>query len=50
MWSLHATSDDAPLLLGSTVTGGLEVFDLKSGKHTGTMEKIAKTPTLVQSH
>ncbi len=50
MWSLHATSDDAPLLLGSTVTGGLEVFDLNSGKHTGTMEKIAKTPTLVQSH
>lgn len=50
MWSLHATSDDAPLLLASTVTGGLEIFDLNSGKHTGTMEKIAKTPTLVQSH
>ncbi|MNZ86667.1 Aralkylamine dehydrogenase heavy chain precursor [compost metagenome] len=50
MWSLHATSDDAPLLLASTVTGGLEIFDLKSGKHTGTMEKVAKTPTLVQSH
>jgi len=50
MWSLHATSDDAPLLLASTVTGDLEIFDLNSGKHTGTMEKIAKTPTLVQSH
>lgn len=50
MWSLHATSDDAPLLLASTVTGGLEIFDLNSGKHTGSMEKVAKTPTLVQSH
>jgi len=50
MWSLHATSDDNPLLLASTVTGDLEIFDLNSGKHTGSMEKIAKTPTLVQSH
>lgn len=50
MWSLHATSDDSPLLLASTVTGDLEIFDLNSGKHTGSMEKIAKTPTLVQSH
>jgi len=50
MWSLHATSDDKPLLLASTVTGDLEVFDLNSGKHTGTMTGIAKTPTLVQSH
>lgn len=50
MWSMHATSDDAPLLLAGTVTGDLEVFDLKSGKHTGTMTGIAKTPTLVQSH
>ena len=50
MWSMHATNDDAPLLLASTVTGDLEVFDLKSGKHTGTVEKIAKTPTQVLSH
>ena len=50
MWSLQATSDAAPLLLGGTVDGGLEVFDLQSGQHTGTLEKIAKTPTLVQSH
>lgn len=50
MWSLHATSDANPLLLGTTVTGDMEVFDLKSGKHTGTVEKVAKTPTLIQSH
>ena len=50
IWTMQATSDDAPLLLGGNVEGGLEVFDLKSGKHTGTMEKIAKTATLVQSH
>lgn len=50
MWSLHATSDANPLLLGTTVTGDMEVFDLKSGKYTGTVEKVAKTPTLIQSH
>ena len=50
MWSLHATSDANPLLLGTTVTGDMEVFDLKSGKHTGTVEKVAKTPSLIQSH
>ncbi|WP_137822391.1 amine dehydrogenase large subunit [Pseudomonas sp. D(2018)] len=50
IWSLHATSDDQPLLLGTNISGGLEVFDLKSGKHTGTMERIAKTPIQVLSH
>ncbi|MNZ80368.1 Aralkylamine dehydrogenase heavy chain precursor [compost metagenome] len=50
VWSLHATSDDQPLLLGTNISGGLEVFDLKSGKHTGTMEKITKTPTQILSH
>lgn len=50
IWSLHATSDDQPLLLGTNISGGLEVFDLKSGKHTGTMEAIAKTPIQVLSH
>ncbi|MDT4820141.1 Aralkylamine dehydrogenase heavy chain [compost metagenome] len=50
IWSLHATSDDNPLLLGTNIAGGLEVFDLKSGKHTGTMERIAKTPIQVLSH
>ncbi|WP_375738868.1 amine dehydrogenase large subunit [Pseudomonas boanensis] len=50
IWSLHATTDDQPLLLGTNISGGLEVFDLKSGKHTGTMERIAKTPIQVLSH
>ncbi|WP_271407886.1 amine dehydrogenase large subunit [Pseudomonas sp. Q1-7] len=50
IWSLHATSDDKPLLLGTNISGGLEVFDLTSGKHTGTMEAIAKTPIQVLSH
>ncbi|NBA94758.1 amine dehydrogenase large subunit [Pseudomonas sp. R5(2019)] len=50
IWSLHATSDSKPLLLGTNIEGGLEVFDLTSGKHTGTMDKITKTPTQVLSH
>jgi len=50
VWSLQATSDDQPLLIGTNVDGGLEIFDLKSGKHTGTMPKIAKTPVQVLSH
>ncbi|BAN49157.1 amine dehydrogenase large subunit [Metapseudomonas resinovorans] len=50
IWSLHATSDDNPLLLGINVAGGLEVFDLKAGKHTGTMADIHKTATQILSH
>lgn len=50
IWSLNATSDDNPLLLGTNIAGGLEVFDLKSGKHTGTMERIHKTATQILSH
>lgn len=50
IWSLNATNDDKPLLLGSNIAGGLEVFDLKSGKHTGTMEGIHKTATQILSH
>ncbi len=50
IWSLHATSDDKPLLLGTNIAGGLETFDLTAGKHTGTMEKIAKTATQILSH
>jgi methylamine dehydrogenase heavy chain len=50
IWSLQATSDDNPLLLGTNIAGGLEVFDLKSGKHTGTMERIQKTATQILSH
>jgi methylamine dehydrogenase heavy chain len=50
IWSLNATNDDKPLLLGTNISGGLEVFDLKSGKHTGTMEGIQKTATQILSH
>lgn len=50
VWSLRATTDDRPLLLGTNVEGGLEIFDLLSGKHTGTMDKITKTPSQVLSH
>jgi methylamine dehydrogenase heavy chain len=50
IWSLQATTDDQPRLLGANVTGGLEVFDLTSGKHTGTVEGIAKTAIHVLSH
>ncbi|MGQ7814271.1 amine dehydrogenase [Pseudomonas sp. A46] len=50
IWSLNATRDDNPLLLGTNIAGGLEVFDLKSGKHTGTMEGVHKTATQVLSH
>lgn len=50
VWSLHATSDDKPLLLGTDIEGGLQIFDLKTGKYNGAMDKIAKTPILVLSH
>ncbi len=50
VWSLHATTDDKPLLLGTDIEGGLQIFDLKTGKYNGAMDKIAKTPILVLSH
>lgn len=50
IWSLSATSDDNPLLLGTNIEGGLEIFDLGTGQHTGTMEGVTKTPTLVLNH
>ncbi len=50
VWSLRATSDDKPLLLGTNIEGGLEVFDLTAGKHAGTLPKIAKTPVQVLTH
>ncbi len=42
IWSMQATGDDKPLLLGSDVEGGLQIFDLKTNKHTGSMAKVAK--------
>lgn len=50
IWSLSATSDKKPLLLGANVEGGLEVFDLTTGKHQGTMDGVTKTPTLILNH
>lgn len=50
IWSLQATSDANPLLLGINVEGGVDIFDLKTGKLSGTMEKLHKTATQIMSH
>lgn len=50
VWSMQATGDDKPLLLGADVEGGLQIFDLKTNKHTGSMAKVAKTATQVMSY
>jgi len=50
IWSMQATGDDKPLLLGSDVEGGLQIFDLKTNQHTGAMAKVAKTATQVMSY
>ncbi|WP_095193554.1 amine dehydrogenase large subunit [Pseudomonas sp. Irchel 3A7] len=50
IWSMQATGDDKPLLLGTDVEGGLQIFDLKTNKHTGSMAKVAKTATQVMSY
>lgn len=50
VWSLQATGDDKPLLLGADVVGGLQIFDLKTNQHTGSMAKVAKTATQVMSY
>ncbi|WP_223519574.1 amine dehydrogenase large subunit [Pseudomonas sp. GL-B-19] len=50
VWSLQATGDDKPLLLGADVEGGLQIFDLKTNKLTGSMPKVAKTATQVMSY
>jgi methylamine dehydrogenase heavy chain len=50
VWSMQATGDDKPLLLGTDVEGGLQIFDLKTNKHTASMVKVAKTATQVMSY
>ncbi|PPA03122.1 amine dehydrogenase [Pseudomonas sp. MWU12-2312b] len=50
VWSMQATGDDKPLLLGADVEGGLQIFDLKTNQHTGSMAKVAKTATQVMSY
>ncbi|MFS2201287.1 amine dehydrogenase large subunit [Pseudomonas sp. Pseusp3] len=50
IWSMQATDDDKPLLLGADVEGGLQIFDLKTNKLTGSMPKVAKTATQVLSY
>lgn len=50
VWSLSATSDKKPLLLGANIEGGLEIFDLTTGKHKGTMDEVTKTPTLILNY
>ena len=50
VWSMQATGDDKPLLLGTDVEGGLQIFDLKTNTLTGSMPKVAKTATQVMSY
>lgn len=50
VWSMQATGDDKPVLLGADVEGGLQIFDLKTNKNTGAMAKVAKTATQVMSY
>lgn len=50
VWSMQATGDDKPLLLGADVEGGLQIFDLKTNTLTGSMAKVAKTATQVMSY
>jgi len=52
VWSITATTDDNPLLLGLNIEGGLEIFDLKRGAHQGTMENLTSGEliTLIYSH
>ena len=50
VWSLQATGDDKPLLLGADVEGGLQVFDLSTNKLQSSMPKVAKTATQVMSY
>lgn len=50
VWSMQATGDDKPLLLGADVEGGLQIFDLTSNTLTGSMPKVAKTATQVMSY
>lgn len=47
--SLHATKDDDPLLVGGTVAGTLEVFDLGTGEHVSTMQ-AGNFPLMLYSH
>jgi len=50
IWSIGATQDKNPLLLGSNIEGGLDIFDLQTGEHQGTMENLTKSATLIYSH
>lgn len=50
VWSLRATSDDEPLLLGVNIDGGLDVFDLSKMQYMHTVDGISDIPALVLSH
>lgn len=50
VWSIHVTKDESPLLLGGTVDGHMEIYDLSGDSHLATMEEIAGTPILMLSH
>jgi len=46
VWSLQASRDDAPILVATDLEGGVQFFDLASGKHSGAMDQVAATPVL----
>lgn len=50
IWSLTATTDKKPLLLGTNIEGGMDIFDITTGQYQGTMDSMAKTPTLILTH
>jgi methylamine dehydrogenase heavy chain len=50
VWSLQATGDDKPLLLGADIEGGLQIFDLRTDKLNASMPKVAKTATQIMSY
>ena len=47
VWSLNATHDDEPLLLGVNIDGGLDVFDLTEMEYMHTVDGISAIPALV---
>ncbi|MES1928927.1 amine dehydrogenase [Salinisphaera dokdonensis CL-ES53] len=49
VWSLNATHDDEPLLLGVNIDGGLDVFDLTKMEYMHTVDGISAIPALVLS-
>jgi methylamine dehydrogenase heavy chain len=50
MWSLHATSDENPLLFATNLEGGIEIFDINSKSHKATREGLLNAGIFMLSH